>query len=457
MKRIGLLLSILTFSVATLFAEAKYLFLFIGDGMGMGHVNTAEIYNRDVLCSETVMLMRQFPIAGQVTTYSASNPVTDSAAAGTALSTGSKTRNGMIGEDADSVSVSSIAAILKSQGYGIGIASSVAGDDATPASFYAHADNRGDSERISRQAATSGYDFFSAPMWRGMKKYDWEGLMRDSGYTVVRHHDFDRSKNGEKVVLLSSNPYGEQVGYSLDSEADALTLQTITEDCLAHLERVADDKFFMMVEAGNIDWASHGNDGGTVVKEVLNFQKAIAVAYEFYLRHPEETLIVVTADHDTGGMAFGRKDNERNGKLKYIDYQKISKDKFSDYCKRRLADGKNFSWEEMQSYLSDNLGFFSKIALSEKDVDELRAAFDLTFTHRQGVDEETLYNNFNQFAVKVFDMFNRELGIGWTSGNHTANFVPVYAIGAGAELFKSSIDNTDIPRLILKATGLEMK
>lgn len=453
MKRLSLIVWALLLCVATAFPEAKYIFFFIGDGMGMGHVNTTEIYNRDVLQSDSPLLMMTFPVAGQARTYSASNPVTDSAAAGTALSTASKTRNGMIGENADSLTVYSIACDLQKAGYGIGVASTVAGDDATPASFYAHAHNRGNSRDISRQAAESGYQFFGGPMWRGMKKYDWTDLMKQAGYTVIRNGGDNDISSSDKVLLLSDKPYGEQAGYTIDSIPNTLTAKELTSTALAHLQRVSGDAFFMMIEGGNIDWASHGNDGGTVIKEVLEFQNAIRVAYDFYLAHPDETLIVVTADHDTGGMAFGRRDNERNGRLAYADYQKISKDRFSDYCKSRLADGNGFTWEEMKQFLSDNLGLFSKIALPEKDVDALQSAFDITFTQHKDIDEKTLYNNFNQFAVKVFDLFNRELGIGWTSGNHTANFVPVYAIGEGSELFKGSLDNTDIPLRILQAAG----
>ena len=108
----------------------------------------------------------------------------------------------------------------------------------------------------------------------------------------------------------------------------------------------------------------------------------------------------------------------------------------------------------MQQVLSDNFGFFSHITLSQEDIAALRESFDLTFTRREAVDQKTLYNAFNQFAVIVLDIFNRELGIGWTTNNHTANFVPVYAIGAGADLFRGSLNNIEIPALILRAAEL---
>ena len=117
-------------------ARARYIFYFIGDGMGMGHVYATETYNRDVLGNSSPILMMRFPVATQVRTYSFDRSITDSAAAGTALSTGHKTRNGMVGMAPDSTDVYSITTPLREAGYAVGVASTVAGDDATPASFY---------------------------------------------------------------------------------------------------------------------------------------------------------------------------------------------------------------------------------------------------------------------------------------------------------------------------------
>ncbi|MDE6771993.1 MAG: alkaline phosphatase, partial [Muribaculaceae bacterium] len=121
------------------FADApKYIFYFIGDGMGMAPAMAAATYNRSVLGTAELPLMMTFPVAGQVMTYSASSDVTDSAAAGTALATGNKTVNGMLGVTPDTTAVYSIAGILKDKlGYGVGLVTNVAADDATPGAFYA--------------------------------------------------------------------------------------------------------------------------------------------------------------------------------------------------------------------------------------------------------------------------------------------------------------------------------
>ena len=125
--------------------------------MGMGHVNATETYNRDVLGNGSPILMMQFPVATQVRTYSFDRSITDSAAAGTALSTGYKTTNGMLGMRPDSTEVCSIARELKNMGYGVGVVTSVAPDDATPGAFYAHVPSRKMYYEIGTQMAESGY------------------------------------------------------------------------------------------------------------------------------------------------------------------------------------------------------------------------------------------------------------------------------------------------------------
>ena len=232
-----------------------------------------------------------------------------------------------------------------------------------------------------------------------------------------------------------------------------LSLQEMTTAALGVLDDDPDG-FFMMVEGGNIDWAAHANDGATVVKEIVNFQNAIDVAYQFYLRHPEETLIVVTADHDTGGMALGRADNPKNMRLDLIDAQKISKDAFADRC-RRLYKEKSPTWPEMEKFITDSLGVRRSIEFTPEEMAEVKKSFDETFITRRAADEKTLYNDFNNFTVTLYNILNRHYGIAFTSPSHTANFVPVYAIGEGSTLFGGSLDNIEIPMKILEAAGLK--
>ncbi|MDE6741203.1 MAG: alkaline phosphatase [Muribaculaceae bacterium] len=442
--------------------DAKYVFYFIGDGMGLGHVNATEAYNRDVLRSESPILMMTFPVASQARSYSASSPITDSAAAGTALSTGVKTKNSMIAMNPDTVAVPSIAVDFMKAGYAVGVGTTVQADDATPAAWYAHAENRGMKETIAPQAAQSGLSFLAGG---GFKLHgagdvafkEFFNTMRKGGYEIAEGYAaFNelKRKGGrlpQKVLLYPENGTGGQAGYTIDSIPGALTCAQITEACLQTLESVNPDKFLMMIEGGNIDWAAHANDGGGVIKEILNFQDAINVAYQFYLRHPSETLIVVTADHDTGGMAYGRNGGSYN--IAYADAQKISKDTFADWT--RSWGKQNPTWEEMEKTLKEKLGFWTVVPVSERETTELKQLFDETFISKKAEDEKTLYHTFNAFTAKAFSILNYHMGIGWTTTYHAGNFVPVYAVGANANYFTGSLDNTDIPKLIKRAAGLD--
>lgn len=157
---------------------------------------------------------------------------------------------------------------------------------------------------------------------------------------------------------------------------------------------------------------------------MLNFQDAIRVAYDFYLAHPEETLIVITADHDTGGMAIGHPDHYGHADLALVDTQRISKDRLSDYCRDLVKEGKTMTWEEMSELLRDKLGFWTNVPLTEEQTNRLRAAFDRTFVARQSNDEKGLYNTFNEFVTETFRIYNYWVGTDFISHNHTANPVP---------------------------------
>lgn len=437
--------------------EARYVFYFIGDGMGMGPIMAAQNYNRMVLGNSTPLTMMQMPVAGWCQTYSFSSPVTDSAAAGTALSTGSKTRNGMLGMCPDTVAVYSVAKELHDNGYGIGLVTSVAMDDATPGAFYAHVPGRKMSREIDLQAIESGYEYIAGASCAGLngsngKDSALQQRFDSAGISVVYGAESLGDHGSRRVMLLgdaTAQPWN--ISYTIDSVAGALTLPAMTADCLAHLEKYSPDRFFMMVEGGNIDHALHANDAGAAIKEILNFNQALAVAYEFYKKHPDETLIVVTADHDTGGMALGTNYLGYNNKLELFDRQRVSKEAFSEYCKSLLKSRRIYTWDDMKEYLADELGLFGAIEVKPEREQQLKELFDITFEQCNGKDQETLYASFNQFAVEVFRTLNDMAGVGFTAHGHTGNPVPLFAAGVGADRFKGFNNNCELPGKILQS------
>ncbi len=456
LKRFLSLFFVTTLAIAAYAAQPKYIFYFIGDGMGLGPVMATEQYNRQVLKNTDPILMLRFPIVSSAMTYSADAPVTDSAAAGTALSTGHKTRNGMLGMDADTVAVNSIAKYLKEKGYGIGITTTVPIDDATPGAFYAHQPNRGMYNEITGDMAASDYNFFAGSILRGDKEKTLK-MLSDGGYSVFYGLDqLKASAPKDKTLLLGPEGITQyQCGYTIDSIAGALTLPQITQAAIDHLTRFTPKKFFLMVEGGNIDWCNHSNDGGTAIKEILNFNQAIALAYEFYRQHPKETLIVVTADHDTGGCSVGA--GGKHADYSLIDYQRISKDNFSAKCKEMAKSNDNITWNEMKQILGNDLGLFGPIAVKEKEEKKLEEAFTEVFVKKDAEENKTLYNSYDYFVEAVFKFLDRKAGFGWTTNSHTGCLVPVCAVGVGAEKFSNLNNNIDIPRKIASLVGITMK
>lgn len=447
----------------TLYADdaPKYIFYYIGDGMGISPLMTAQAYNREVLKNDQPLQMLQFPVASFAMTYSASSPVTDSAAAGTALSTGTKTKNSMLGMSPDTVAVTSVARQLKDMGYGVGIITSVGLDDATPGAFYAHVANRQMRYDIDIAAAKSGYDFMAGAGLAGLtdksgKPTDVEAVLSENGVQLVRGLDGIKQINSDKVMLLGEEDSPNyNIGYTIDSVAGVLTLPIITQTCLDHLTAKTPDKFFMMVEGGNIDHALHGNDAGAAIKEILNFNEALALAYNFYLKHPDETLILVTADHDTGGMSYVKSRLKLDNSLSIFDYQKVSKEAFSEYCKSLLKNRRIYKWEDMKEYLEENLGLFTHIPVSDEKLEQLKSMFEKTFEMRNTSDQKTLYASFNSFAVAVFDLINDAAGTIFTTTSHSANPAPVFAVGVGSDKFKQLNNNTDLPEILREIVGIE--
>lgn len=437
-------------------ATPKYVFYFIGDGMGVAPAMASVTYARNVLGQEELPLMMTFPYAGLAMTYSASSDVTDSAAAGTALATGYKTNNSMLGMTPDSVPVHSIAKTFKDAGWGVGLVTNVAADDATPGAFYAHVPRRYYSEQIDRQFIDSKVDFLAGASLNGLYRDGKStGVIEEYEKNNIRiinsPEDIDITK---RIVLLQENPFQSgNTGYMIDSIPGMMSLTDMTKACMDYLVEKTPDGFFMMVEGGNIDHALHGNDALTTITEIYNFNNAMQLAYNFLQQHPEETLIVVTADHDTGGISVG---NDLNGYVAHFDvlkHQKMSKEMFSDVCKKMLEEGNPGGWEGMKALLSDKFGFWGEVSLSDAETSALENLYKKVFEQKAGENEKSLYNDFNAFASGVFRTISNKAAVGWTTGAHTGNPVGVYAAGSGAENFSRVFNNIEIPGVILRTAG----
>lgn len=344
MKKLSLLLSFLLLVLSGYAQQAKYVFYFIGDGMGVNQVQGTELYRGELegKIGITPIWFTQFPYATTATTFSATNGVTDSAAAGTALATGNKTQNGTIGMKQDlQTEVSSVAVWAKNKGCRVGVTTSVSVDHATPAAFYAHDPSRGSYYKIGTDLYKAGFDFYAGsdfidPNNKDNKDGNSENLYtmaEKNGYTIARgYKDYlKKCKKADKMILFQSEKASEKdrtaIPYAIDRTKDDLTLADITRSAINFLSKDLSKGFFLMVEGGKIDWACHSNDAATAFHEVADMDEAVKVAYEFYSQHPDETLIVVTADHETGGFVLGTGAYKLN--LQVLKNQKVSESGFT--------------------------------------------------------------------------------------------------------------------------------
>lgn len=449
--------------------QAKYVFYFIGDGMGVNQVQGTEMYLSELKGEIGITPLRftQFPYATIATTYSATNGVTDSAAAGTALATGKKTKNGALGVTKDLTEVNSVATWAKESGCRVGVSTSVSIDHATPAAFYAHQGARSSYYAIGLDLIKADFDFYAAsdfldPLNKDAKDgktyeslYD---LTRKAGYTLTRgYKEYQKkAKKADKMILFqpeaASAKDNSAIPYAIDRKKGDLTLAEITRAGINFLSKDLSKGFFLMVEGGKIDWAGHSNDAATNFREVMDFDEAIQVAYEFYAQHPDETLIVVTADHETGGISIGNGSYDLN--LQALKSQKLSEGEFTRVINGLRAQYKNqVPWEAIQQALKENFGFWDSVKLSEKQEARLKAIYDKSFGNQPVNLEKTLYSQDEPLASEAKRILNSIANVGWTSGGHSAGYVPVFAIGVNAQLFQERMDNTEIPVKIAEAAG----
>ena len=441
-------------------ATPKYIFYFIGDGMGMGQVQALRTYFKTVNDSLAPLVhFYDFPVAGMVSTYSADSDITDSAAAGTALACGSKTRNGMIGMDADTVALTSVAKKMKAAGRGVAVMSSVCIDDATPAAFYASRPSRHDYYEIARQGVASGFDILAGAYFRdpyGVRVHTVGNVFAEyeaAGYALVRGREgYTLPQDASRVLWLDNDTTTEnRIGYAVDGDNGDMTLPCMVRASIDYLYKRYPRGFFMMAEGGAIDHMGHSNDPSGLLGELLEFDAAIREAYEFYKRHPRETLIIITADHETGGLALGV-EGSRGPALENFQYAHVSKGEFSNALRELLkSKGTKVQWSDVRQFMEESLGLGSAIAITPGEEGSLMIALQDVIDSR-GKDVKTLYANFDHLTNLIYTLYSRKYGMGWTTYSHSGNPVPFFAIGAGAERFENQgwMENSVIPRILSK-------
>ncbi len=455
----------------------KYIFLLIGDGMAMPQINMMEaalnVSDFQLKTSQEVGLgatfISEFPVAGMSTTHAEDRYITGSAAAATALATGEKTTIGTISKTGDHASnIKTMAEMARDKGMRVGIISSVSIDHATPACFYAHEDARGNYNSIAAQMATSEFDYFAGGYAKGdFQKYrdradnpkDIAAQMQAAGYTITTSRsELEAVQPGTKCWAYTGYDGSGALLYDMDRPDEHISLAEFTKKGIELLDN--DKGFFMMVEAGKVDWACHANDVVSATHDMIAFDMAVAEAVAFYNQHPDETLIVITGDHECGGLTLGFSATAYETAFNILSYQKISYEAFEakvvDWAEQKNVNF-NQALDSLNYYFGlGNSAAHSALALTESDIQKLEAAFSKSMNGESvnSTDEYVIYGYYDPFTVTATHILNNKAGIDWTSYSHTGVPVPVFAKGQGQYEFSGYYDNTDVALKIIDIASL---
>lgn len=460
MNRSRFLATLIVFLAVTAAAIAqtpKYVIYFIGDGMGCNQVYATQAYNK-AMGLEPVNFY-SFPVRALITTYSASSLVTDSSAAGTALSTGTKIKNGVCGIDMAGNILKTVSEYAQEKGIGTGVATTVGINHATPAAFYGHTQSRADYDILSQQLIDSKMDFAAgASFIKGkgseLAPKDWVAKAENAGIKVFYGKDKYKTVKGKRVICLSDNIDVDRLEYAIDRKSGQTELADFTAAGLDYLYTNFSKKgFVFMVEGGKIDYACHAKDAATAVAEVNDLAKSVQLAIDFYNKHPKETLIIVTADHETGGMIIG--DSKYEVRPEILANQKVSKDVLTAALhKLSLEMGENITWKAVKNCLSENLGLWTSVPVSADQEKKFTQIFKEVYLDSADASEVNLYSANSKMAVAAVDFLEHSAGVNYTFGSHSGAPLMIYCKGASATSFAGITDNTEVPLTIEKLLKL---
>ena len=491
-------LAIFALNICTLHAETKiqgkkdgsgtpkYVFVFVGDGMSYPQIQSAAYYaGKDaagivdvVKNSENAgdspamknLSFYDFPVAGSASTYDATSFAPDSASTATSIFTGYKTHSSSINVDiTKKIKYRTIAEQLRDQKkWKIGVVSTVNLNHATPAATYAHQASRKSNYAIGQELVESNFDYFAGgalmePQDKKNDKTSIYELAKSAGYKVCfTQNDANSLQNGDKAIVVAETlADGDAMSYDNDRKNNEWALRDYVRKGI----EVLDNKkgFFMMVEGGKVDWACHANDARSSIADTLALSAAVEEAIEFYNKHPKETLIIVTADHETGGLTIGYAGTDYNLFFRTLDNQKISYAKFdSDYVSNYKKNGT--SLEEVMTDVEQLFGLKlpgsegsnknGGLVLTDYEYSRIKTAYEKTIKNDKSRTqmEYDLYGTYEPLTITITHILNAKSGLGWTSNSHTGLPVPVFALGAGQDEFKGFYDNTEIYNKMAKLT-----
>ncbi len=422
-RRLNLKLFVgILFCSITLFAEVKNVILMIGDGMGLALVDISRIA---LVGKDKYLEFEDSAVVGLQKTYSQDSLVTDSAAAATALSTGHKTKNSYLGVSVDGTThLKNLIEVAKQKGKSTGLVTNVTITHATPAGFAVHTNSREELSVADQYAEYknvdvllgAGEEYFIPKNIEGSKRKDGRDLISEfvsSGYKVVKTKKELMSIDIKKVdKLLGLFKYLDTTYYIDRKFLNRENLPTLAElsDVALKILSKNEKGFFLMIEAGKIDWACHANDIATALWEVYEFNEAVKVVKKFLSKHPQDTLVIITSDHETGGLGLS------SGEYRFFP-EKILLQKIS--CAQ-----------------------IAKILKGQTQKTIVEKFFEYTGIDNLTKEEIEIISKGQ--AREIGKIISSRIEIGWTTGTHSGCSVLVYAFGKNAQLFSGVYENIDI-------------
>lgn len=425
----------------------RYVFLFLADGAGVSHMEITRHYNRVIHNAGLVIadkIMKEGTL-GLMTTHAADALSTDSAAAATALACGCKAKLGAIGMCADGTVPRTAVEIAQANRMRLGLVTTAAVYDASPAAFATHGPTRRDYRAIVNRYLEigpdvllgGGRDQFLPKGQHGSNRSDEQDIIAAftrKGYSYVSDkQQLEQTRRGKVLGLFSRG----DMSFELDRDPlSEPSIYDMTRAAIRLLQEENQRGFFLFVESENVDSAAHLSDVASVIRDYREFDRAVGLAYDFYRKHPRETLIIVTSDHDTGGLGFTaalrdldtpRPDNRatpaREEELRAIHSVPISLRKASQIL------GPKPTPAAVDQLMRD---YFSRFTLAPDIKDAIVNRRPLT---------RTLYVDLTANALGMMVANNTKAY--WQTAGHTNHPVFVAAIGPGAERFKGYQDNVD--------------
>jgi len=425
----------------------KNIIMVVADGMGPAYTTSYRYFNDNPateIIEETVF---DRMLVGSSSTYPASisGVVTDSAAGATALASGVKTYNGAIGLDVNKNSVETVLEFAKAQGKKTGVVVTSQINHATPASYLAHNESRRNYNEIADSYLDDGIkaDVYFGGGWQYFIREERNLIneFKASGFQYIDNYNALASLDKEAPVIGLFDNVG--LPWAID-DSNPHRLLAMTETAIKHLEN--DSGYFMLVEASQVDWAGHANDIASAMAEMTDLAKTMEYLEQYVNKNPD-TLVILTADHSTGGLTIGA-----NGKYEWNPEILRTMTQSPNMIAKQLV-ANSITKKELSALLNFSVSKAEvlKIKAAKQSAIEKLARFEQLNDSEKSKAKKP---NANKLVAKVIKkIIDVHTNTGWTSGGHTAIDVPVHALGKNSNMFAGKIDNTDIAKHIFTLLG----